>query len=100
MTTSNNTNSQSVSLSKKLAGYGHYKLSIIIQENEDQHELQLSLTTSDMRLTDRLNSEDEEVVIAATIEAIENVIDSEGLLYQSVTHSYHARFGNCYQVNW
>ena len=89
-----------VFLSKRSVGRGHYRLSLNLDERE------LSWLTTNTRLIDRLNtgldgigSDDEfEDNKAATIEAIEYVLDQNSINYSSVETSQSHKYGTIYSV--
>lgn len=57
-------NMKNLSIIKEFAGYGHYKLTTTYYGKE------ISYTTSDMKLIDRMNDEDERIAQAAERKAI------------------------------
>jgi len=89
-----------VYLSKNFSGYGHYKLSF------DLDGQKLSATTNNMRMIDEMNSgtdsfdsgEEKETNDSATIQAIEFVLDQNGINYSSVESNPSHKYGRVYSV--
>lgn len=71
MKNSNQTLENAQNVSKMFAGYGHNKVTVSFNDGS-----QLSATTSNTRLTDALDSEDEKEAEEAKIDAIQFVLDA------------------------
>jgi len=77
------------------AGYGHNKIVLSMQEGSD-----LYLVTNNTRLTDRIKGAEEgdEDAADARIQAIESVLDANGIEYSSVKAHESSRLGTTWDI--
>ena len=86
---------KTITISKTPAGYGHYKLTVNVEDREA-----ITHTTTRIDMIDRMRSDNANERVSATIEAIEDTLDDNGIEYVNLTHHKHPHFGDRYEADF
>jgi len=88
-------------ISKLPSGNGHYKFTVRVEDEEYTH------VTNSMTMIDSMDDVynpdalEEEITegIEATVGAIRETLEANGVEFEDVRHVYNSRCGHCYEVD-